>query len=260
MAKIGLRNFLFGVLTEASDGTPSYGVGQKPAKAISCNVSITNNDAKLFADDSLAESDTSFQSGTVTMGIDDEDDTTLATLLGHTVTNGEIVRNDYDVAPYVGLGRIITKMVNGVYKYKVEFLYKVKFAEPSQENNTKGESVEFGTSEIEGQISTLANGNWSATKTFNTMTEAQAYLNAFFGSATSATVTFNVNGGTGTVASVSTYVGAIINVPDGTGITPPANKHFVGWDTTSSSTKGDITGTYKVPSASVTLYAIWASN
>lgn len=260
MAKIGLRNFLFGVLTEASDGTPSYGVGQKPAKAISCNVSITNNDAKLFADDSLAESDTSFQSGTVTMGIDDEDDTTLATLLGHTVTNGEIVRNDYDVAPYVGLGRIVTKMVNGVYKYKVEFLYKVKFAEPSQENNTKGESVEFGTSEIEGQISTLANGNWSATKTFNTMTEAQAYLNAFFGSATSATVTFNVNGGTGTVESVSTYVGAIINVPDGTGITPPANKHFVGWDTTSSSTKGDITGTYKVPSASVTLYAIWASN
>ena len=260
MAKIGLRNFLFGVLTEASDGTPSYGVGQKPAKAISCNVSITNNDAKLFADDSLAESDTSFQSGTVTMGIDDEDDTTLATLLGHTVTNGEIVRNDYDVAPYVGLGRIITKMVNGVYKYKVEFLYKVKFAEPSQENNTKGESVEFGTSEIEGQISTLANGNWSATKTFNTMTEAQAYLESFFGSATSATVTFNVNGGTGTVASVSTYVGAIINVPDGTGITPPANKHFVGWDTTSSSTKGDITGTYKVPSASVTLYAIWASN
>ena len=127
-------------------------------------------------------------------------------------------------------------------------------------NTTKGESVEFGTSEIEGQISTLANGNWSATKTFNTMTEAQAYLESFFGSATSATVTFNVNGGTGTVASVSTYVGAIINVPDGTGITPPANKHFVGWDTTSSSTKGDITGTYKVPSASVTLYAIWASN
>ena len=35
MAKIGLKNFLFGVLTEQEDGTATYGVGQKPAKAIS---------------------------------------------------------------------------------------------------------------------------------------------------------------------------------------------------------------------------------
>ena len=31
MAKIGLRNFLFGILTEATDGTATYGVAQKPA-------------------------------------------------------------------------------------------------------------------------------------------------------------------------------------------------------------------------------------
>ena len=93
MAKIGLKNFLFGILTEAENGTPSYGVAQKPAKAISCSVSITNNEAKLFADDGLAESDTSFQSGTVTLGIDDEDLETMATLLGHTITSGEMVRN-----------------------------------------------------------------------------------------------------------------------------------------------------------------------
>ena len=74
MAKIGLKNFLFGVLTEASDGTATYGTAVKPAKAISCSVSISNNDAKLYADDGLAESDTSFQSGTVSMGVDNEDD------------------------------------------------------------------------------------------------------------------------------------------------------------------------------------------
>ena len=50
MAKIGLQNFLFGILTEAQDGTPTYGVAHKPAKAISCNVSISNNDATLYAD------------------------------------------------------------------------------------------------------------------------------------------------------------------------------------------------------------------
>ena len=257
MAKIGLRNFLFGILTEETDGTATYGTAIKPAKAISCKVDISNNDAKLYADDALAESDKTFQSGTVTLGIDDEDDVVLATLLGHEITGGEMVRNAYDTAPYVGLGRIVTKIVGGVYKYKVEFLRKVKFSEPSQENNTKSESVEFGTSEIEGLVSTLANGDWSASKTFNTMAEAQAYLESFFGSATPATVTYNANGGSDAPSAVSTYVGAIINVDDGAGLTPPADKHFIGWDTNSSAVIPDISGTYKVTSASVTLYAIY---
>lgn len=257
MAKIGLKNFLFGILTEASDGTPSYGVAQKPAKAISCKVDISNNDAKLYADDGLAESDTTFQSGTVTLGVDDEDDVVMATLLGYEITNGETVRKATDIAPYVGLGRILTKMVGGVYKYKVEFLYKVKFSAPSFDETTRGESVEFGTSELSGQVASLANGVWSASKTFNTMEEAQSYLASFFGSATSATVTYNANGGSDAPSAVSTYVGAIINVDDGSGLTPPADKHFIGWDTNSSAVVPDISGTYKVTSASVTLYAIY---
>ena len=40
MAKIGLNNFRYGILTEAQDGTPSYDGALTPAKAISCNVSI----------------------------------------------------------------------------------------------------------------------------------------------------------------------------------------------------------------------------
>ena len=176
MAKIGLQNFAFGVLTEAANGTATYGAAQKPAKAISCNVSITNNDAKLYADDALAESDTSFQSGTVTIGLDDDNIEMLGLLLGHTVTSGHMVRKSTDNAPYVGLGRIITKMLNNTYKYKVEFLSKVKFSEPSEENSTKGESVEFGTYELEGTIATLADGTWSDTQTFDTLTAAKNWL------------------------------------------------------------------------------------
>lgn len=180
MAKIGLDNFLFATLTEATDGTATYGTATKPGKAISCSVSITNNDAKLFADDALAEADTSFQSGTVTMGIDRDDLTTQATLLGHTITDGVIVRNSHDIAPYVGLGRIVTMMVQGAYKYKVEFLNKVKFSEPSQDDTTKGESVEFGTVKIEGTVACLANGDWSTAETFDTRTEAETFLNGLF--------------------------------------------------------------------------------
>ena len=259
MAKIGLNNFRYGILTEATDGTPTYGGAVKPAKAISCNVDISTNDAKLYADDALAETDTSFQSGTVTIGIDEDDQATMAALLGHTVTDGVMVRNTYDVAPYVGFGRVIVKMVGGQYRYKVEFLSKVKFGEPSQEDTTKGENLEFTTTEMEGQVATLADGTWSKTKTFTTKTEAIAYLEGLLGGATAETtytVTYNVNGGTGSVAAVTVPAGTMITLNDGTGITPPTNKEFIGCDTSSSSTTADLTGTYTV-NGNVTLYAIY---
>ena len=257
MAKIGLKNFLVGALTEETDGSATYGVAHKPAKAISCKVDITNNDAKLFADDALAESDSSFQSGTVTMGVDEEDDEMLAFMLGHQIVNGELVRSSTDVAPYLGMGRVITKMVNNVYKYKVEFLNKVKFSEPSQDNSTKGESLEFGTSEIQGTLATLANGDWSKTKTFTTFEDAMTYLESFFAPAgTTYTVTYDVNGGSGTVAPVTVTAGEQVTLNDGTGITAPAGKAFVGWATTAEATSADVTSPY-TPAADITLYAVY---
>lgn len=185
MAKIGLKHFKFGILHEAQDGTATYGAAQTPAKAVSCNVSITNNSAMLYADDALAESDTSFQSGTVTMGIDNDDLETMATLLGHSYTaESGIVRSSEDTAPYVGFGRVITRITNGVRNYKVEFLSKVKFGEPSEENATKGESVEFGTTEIEGTVAALANGEWSKAKVFTSESAAITYLDGLFGTYT----------------------------------------------------------------------------
>ena len=182
MAKIGLTNFRYSILTEGSDGSPIFDGPHTPGHAISCSVEISNNDATLYGDDTVIEKDTSFQSGTVTMGIDKDDVETMATLLGHTVDEetGVMTRNANDTAPYVGLGRIITKMINGVYKYTVEILYKVKFSEPSQEDNTKGESIEFGTVEIEGTVASLLNGKWSDTKTFDTKADALEFINTTF--------------------------------------------------------------------------------
>lgn len=181
MAKIGLTNFRFGILTETG-GTAKYGEAKMPGKAVSCTVSVENNEGTLYADDALAESDNSFAGGTVTMGIDRDDNETLAVLLGHEITEltGEMTRNANDVAPYVGLGRIITKMVDNVMKYKVEFLSKVKFSEPSQEDTTKGESTEFATTEIEGTIAALSDGTWSKSQEFDTKAEAVEYLEGLF--------------------------------------------------------------------------------
>lgn len=188
MARIGLSDFRYGILTEATDGTPTYGVAKMPGHAISFKCDISSNSAKLYGDNVLIESDTSFQSGSCTMGIDKDDIETMSDLLGHRiVTDGTgdtatktLVRNADDVAPYVGVGRILTLVINNVKKYKVEFLHKVKFAEPSQDNATKGESVEFGTYELTGDVSALANGDWSKSQVFATRAEAVTYLEGLF--------------------------------------------------------------------------------
>ena len=72
--------------------------------------------------------------------------------------------------------RIVTKVVNGTYKYKVEFLNKVKFKDALPDEKTKGESVEFTTTSLEGTVLKLADGSWSKTKTFDTYTDAITYL------------------------------------------------------------------------------------
>ena len=180
MAKIGLNNFKYSPLTEAEDGTVSYEGAKSFGKAVDCKVAIENYSAELYADDTLAESDYTFKKGTITLTIDEDDDTVFAEILGHKVDaeTSEMVRKDTDVAPYVGVGRILTKIVNGAYKYKVEFLPKVKFSEPAQEEQTKGDSIEFKTPSIEGTVTKLADGTWSKAKTFATKEEAISFLDS----------------------------------------------------------------------------------
>lgn len=178
MAKIGLNNFQYGKLSELANGSFSYTDVRSPGKAVSCNVSVTNNSATLYADDELAESYTGYQNATISIAIDEEDNETYSDLLGHTINdNGEVVANTNDLAPFIGFGYIITKMVNGVIKYKVQFLHKVKFTEPSKEENTKGESIEFGTYTLEGGVYTLSDGRWTKEKTFENKEDALEYLN-----------------------------------------------------------------------------------
>lgn len=178
MAQIGLTNLWYGLLAEGADGTPSYNGAKSFGKAVSAKVDVSTNDASLYADDVLAESDSSFQSAKVTLGVADDDMTVFAEILGHKVAEdgGEMVRNADDAAPWIGLGRVVTKVKDGKRQYKGEFIFKVKFGEPSQEDETKGDSVDFSTPEIEGSAAALANGDWSAAQTFDTKDAAVAWV------------------------------------------------------------------------------------
>lgn len=246
MAKIGLNNLKFGVLSESGD-TVVYGAMQSLGKAVSANVSITSNSAVLYADDAIAESDNTFSNGTITLTVDDDGDTVFAPLLGHEINSdtGEMVRNKNDVAPYVGVGRIINKMKNGARLYKVEFLSKVKFSEPSQESNTHGETTEFGTPQIEGTIVTLDSGEWSKTKTFTTHSAALAYLASCFGQ----TITADTFTSSGSTTETLSHTPASI-------FTVTVN----GTPTTAYSVSGTTLTFNEAPSSGAVIYVSYAYN
>lgn len=151
MATIGLDSMYYSKITDAaSTGYETYGSPQKLAKAISAELGIEPAEATLYADDGAAYVIKEFQSGTLTLGVDDIGTTAAADLTGATVDqNGALVSESEDMATPVAVG-FRAKMPNGKYRYF--WLYRVVFAATDISLETKGESITFQTPSIVGTI------------------------------------------------------------------------------------------------------------
>ena len=184
MARIGFKKGKYNLIdpktkkyAAVTDGVPCL------EKVIDEKFSAEFNSAELYADDALAETDYTFKKGSLAITVANDDDDKDAELMGNTITEGEVTKNITDTAPEVGYGHIVTKVVNGVRKYKVEFFPRVKFTKITTDAKTRGESVEFGTTSIEGVVYPLVEemngypaGTWEKHKTFATEAEAESYL------------------------------------------------------------------------------------
>ena len=179
MAGIGLKNFKYAKLN--LDGQ-TYGTVKTLAGAIECKVTLDLTEASLYADDALKEQVSLFKSGTLTAGIDDDNDSVFAELLGKTVDEqtGVVTSNTEDLPIYVGFGHIVSKIVNGEKKYKVKFFPKVKFKPFIPDSKTKGDSLEFTTPSVEATIFENDNGDWEKHSVCSTESEANTLLESFF--------------------------------------------------------------------------------
>ena len=186
MARIGYKK---GKYNKIDSLTKKYAAveGAVPCleKVIDEKFSAEYNSAELYADDVLAECDYSFKKGTLAITVANDDDKKEAELMGNTITEDEVVKTVGDTAPEFGYGHIVTKMVNGVKKFKVEFFPRVKWTKITTDAKTRGESVEFGTTAIEGTVFPLdadfngmTAGTWEKHQTFATEAEAEAYLDS----------------------------------------------------------------------------------
>ena len=186
MARIGFKKAKYNKIVGNTYATLTSSQVPEFEKVIDEKFAPEYNNAELYANDALAECDYSFKKGTLTLTIADDNDELCAALFGNTIasTGGEVTSSIEDTIPEVGYGHIIPKLVGGVRKYKVEFFPRVKFTKITSDNKTRGESVEFNTTSIEGvvmpldiAINGLAAGIWEKHQTFTELTAAESYLN-----------------------------------------------------------------------------------
>lgn len=187
MARIGFRKAKFNEIDYTTNKYKALGTGGAVSefeKVVDEKFAPEFNSAELYANDSLAESDYSFNKGTLSLTIADDDDTLLSRILGNTMSTNEVASTIDDVAPEFGYGHIIPKVVGGTKKYKVEFFPRVKFTKATSDNKSRGASVEFSTTAVEATVFPLSKaingipaGTWEKHETFATLSDAETYLN-----------------------------------------------------------------------------------
>ena len=176
-----------------TDTTVSYTSGQILDKMTEIDISINSaEDNNFYADNAIAESDSSFSGGTVTINTADLGPEAAALVLGITpapisditgVTDedvNELIFDDDQRSPYLGFGCIIKKRVNNVDKWRAIILTKIMLAVPNDAATTQGETIEWQTPQLTGTImrDDSAKHAWKREATFTTEAQAEAYIKA----------------------------------------------------------------------------------
>lgn len=166
MANISFRypKYVTVTLGKDSDGSEKETVSttvKTLGKAISMNVAVNTADAELYADDGLAEYDTEFVDGNITLEVDDLGDDAEEDLLGASVgTDGDVLSKSDDVASYVRIGGVIGRTKSGVKQYRAVIYMRVKFGIPADNFSTKGQTISYGTPSLTGKVAQNHRKEW----------------------------------------------------------------------------------------------------
>ena len=189
MAYIGLRHPVAAKFAQTADGaTPTYTNGMVIGRAISANVTKTSNNNPLYADDIIAEDDTSLTAMSYSLNLDDLSDAARALLLGDVAATGTDSYYDEvgDGGSEVGFGYIRVRRLQGVTSYQGVWCHKVLFSEDNENAQTKGESIQWTTPTLTGRVhgcylDATGKAYFRRRKTFTSEADAVAWLNGLAG-------------------------------------------------------------------------------
>ncbi len=176
MAKKGLEYVCIAKLQE--DGT--YKDGEYIGPSAKFTAAASTNTVKDFGDNRAVVTDTSVNTGTVSVEVNEFVNKFYATALGHTydAEKDQVVCKSNDEAPYLGIACL--GQSTGEKPYKAVVYRKVQLKEPTNEYDTKQEQVTFTHTTLEGDFYTLENGEYSIKAGFDTKDEAKAFIDELF--------------------------------------------------------------------------------
>lgn len=150
--KIGCRDLVYAVMQTEDSPTaaPVYGAVKKAPGVMSINVNPNASQDTLFADDGPMETATTLGKIEVEIKKNELTVENKVDLLGHAVdADGGVIYGDSDVPPFVAVG---FKSLKSNGKYRNVWLYKGKFIDPEDQNETKGDSINFQSETVKGQF------------------------------------------------------------------------------------------------------------
>lgn len=194
MAQIGVKYIVGAVVAKYERGIrPVLADGFVIGRAIAVDKTITFADNPLYADDMVAENEKTFDSGTLSIKVDDISLEHRAKMYGHNYVadpvnaedaTGMLEKGGADQPPYMSIGYYKTKIYRGVRSYEVTIIHKVKFSPPSESASTKERSITWGTPTTEGSIELLEgfeNDLYEDTYSFSAEEAARSFIQTTFG-------------------------------------------------------------------------------
>ena len=148
--RIGCDNLVWARLTKDDGVELTYDTPVALPGLMSIGINPNTESATAFYDDGPAESATTLGAIEVTIQKSALGTKEAATLLGHSLdANGMVIYGANDTAPEGALG-FRTLKSDGTYKYC--WLMKGVFTDPEEENETKGDSINFQSDELTGSF------------------------------------------------------------------------------------------------------------
>lgn len=173
MAKIGLSKPYFAKYSHIGE-TVTYTGCALMGKAVELSIELEGaEDNILYADNGPAESANTFAGGTYKITTDDLMPEEMIDVLGvmeeaiesDTITTADpkwYKFNDRQTTPYLGFGAVAKIQKDQKIKYQAVVLPKTQMQNPNDTFKTQGEKIEWGTSELVGNIlrDDTAEHNW----------------------------------------------------------------------------------------------------
>lgn len=180
MAYIGLARPAIARYSEAG-GEVRYSDGIRYGKAIKIQIDPHYEDVSDYNDINDTDDDQEFAYADISLNTDETPEEAEEMMFGHEASGGTVVSRDTDRSGYVGVGIRVRSVIRGRVRYTAIWIHKAKFQDGSGDHETKGDSIDYKTPEIDGKAVPDIDGKWRTKKVFDTAEEADAWIDAAAG-------------------------------------------------------------------------------